>query len=157
MTAIKGIVALLLAGATTLAAAKTIYRYERADGKTIYSDSLLKGAKLVGQLDFPAPPPARPSATSEPRAGWSELAETRSEQLDAADARVKEAALALKEAEERQQQGVEPLAGERLGKVGGGSRLGPSYFNRQQDNAADVDAARAALDEAYRLRNAVRE
>jgi hypothetical protein len=41
--------------------------------------------------------------------------------------------------------------------VGGKSRLAPSYFDRQQNNAADVDAARAALDEAYRLKNAVRE
>jgi hypothetical protein len=157
MTAIKGIVVLVLASATGLAAAETIYKYERADGRTVYSDSHVKGARLVERLDFPAVPPPRVAARGEPRGGLSELAETRSEALDAADARIKDAALALKAAEERQQRGVEPLPGERLGKVGGGSRLSPSYFSRQEDDSADVDAARANLDEAYRLRNAVRE
>jgi len=52
---------------------------------------------------------------------------------------------------------VEPLPGERLGVVGGNSRLTPGYFARQRADAADVDAARAALDEAYRMRNEVRE
>lgn len=155
MTAIKGILALLLAGASALAAADTIYKYER-DGRTVYSDSPVKGAKLVERIDLPAPPPAVQAPRGEPR-GASELAETRAAELDAADAQIREAARVLKEAEARQQQGTEPLPGERLGKVGGGSRLAPSYFNRQQDNAADVDAARANLDEAYRLRNQVRE
>ena len=157
MTAIKGIAALLLAASTGLAAGETIYKYERADGRIVYSDAPEKGGKLVERLDFPAPPPARAAARGEPRAGLSELAETRSEQLDAADARIREAAQALQTAEARQQQGAEPLPGERLGKVGGGSRLAPSYFSRQQDDAADVDAARANLEEAYRLRNEVRD
>ena len=156
MTAIKGIVALLLAGASALAAADTIYKYER-DGRTIYSDSPVRGAKLVERIDLPAPPPAVPGPRGEPRGASSDLAETRAAELDIADRQIKDAARALKEAEARQKRGVEPLPGERLGKVGGGSRLAPSYFNRQQDNAADVDAARANLDEAYRLRNQVRE
>ena len=156
MTAIKGILALLLAGASAMAAADTIYKYER-DGRTVYSDSPVKGAKLLERIDLPAPPPPVQAARAEPRGGMSELAETRAAELNAADEQIKEAARVLKEAEARQQQGIEPLPGERLGKVGGGSRLAPGYFNRQQDNAADVDAARANLDEAYRLRNQVRE
>jgi hypothetical protein len=52
---------------------------------------------------------------------------------------------------------VEPLAGERLGNVGGHSRLTPDYFERQRALAAEVDAARARLDEAYRMRNRLRE
>ena len=156
MTAIKGILALLLAGASAMAAADTIYKYER-DGRMVYSDSPVKGAKLLERIDLPAPPPAVQAPRAEPRGGMSELAETRAAELNAADEQIKEAARVLKEAEARQQQGIEPLPGERLGKVGGGSRLAPGYFNRQQDNAADVDAARANLDEAYRLRNQVRE
>ena len=156
MTAIKGILALLLAGASALAAADTIYKYER-DGRMVYSDSPVKGAKLIERIDLPAPPPPVQAPRAEPRGGMSELAETRAAELNAADEQIKEAARVLKEAEARQQQGIEPLPGERLGKVGGGSRLAPSYFNRQQDNAADVDSARANLDEAYRLRNQVRE
>ena len=78
--------------------------------------------------------------------------------VDAADARVKAADQALKDALERQQQAVEPLPGERLGNAGGTtSRLTPAYFARQRAAASEVDAARAELDRAYRLRNEVRE
>src|SRR5262245_54834696 len=107
MTAIKGILALLLAGASALAAADTTDQYER-DGKTIHSDSPVKGAKLVERIDLPTPPPAVQAPRGEPR-GISELAETRAAELNAADAQIKEAARVLKEAESRQQQGVEPL------------------------------------------------
>src|SRR5262252_4257051 len=157
MTAIKGITAAFLAAACSLAAAETIYKYERPDGKTVYSDSPVKGAKLVEQLDFPAAPPARRAAAPAPRSAVDDVASSRSAVLDQADARIKAAAQALKEAEERQQQGIEPLPGERMGTASGKSRLAPRYFSRQRDNAADVDAARANLDEAYRLRNDVRD
>src|SRR5262249_39081477 len=91
------------------------------------------------------------------RKAVDDLASSRTAELDEADTRIKAAAQALKEAEERRQEGIEPLPGERLGTAGGKSRLAPKYFTRQRDNAADVDAARANLDEAYRLRNDVRD
>lgn len=62
----------------------------------------------------------------------------------------------LQEAEERQRAGTEPLPGERLGIVGGGSRLGPGYFARQAQLEKDVQDARARLDRAYRDWNEVR-
>jgi len=156
MTAIKGIVVLFAAASAIPALADTVYKYERPDGRLIYSDSPVKGAKLIGQFDLvpsppaePAPPPAKTSA--------DEIADRRGAALDEADARIKAADRALTAALERQQKGMEPLPGERVGNVGGHSRLAPGYFARQQDYAADVDAARAALDEAYRLKNAVRD
>ncbi len=157
MTAIKGIVALLLATGTAGAQAQTIYKYQRPDGEIVYSDSPVKGAKPIGQIDpEPAPAASQPAqGEAPPRA--PDLAERRSAALDDADARIKAAAQALKEAEERQQKGTEPLPGERLGNAGGNSRLAPRYFSRQRDNAADVDAARANLDEAYRMRNEARD
>jgi Domain of unknown function (DUF4124) len=157
MTAIKGIVGLLLAAAAGLAAAATIYKYERPGGELVYSDAPVSGARLLERLDLPAPLPPAQSPVGESLRGRSELAETRGAELDAADARIKQAAQALKDAEERQRKGLEPRPGERLGRVGGGSRLAPSYFTRQQDNAVEVDTARANLDEAYRLRNAARD
>lgn len=161
MTTIKGIVALALATGMAFAAAETVYKYQRPDGKVIYSDSPVPGAKLIGQFELvPAPvsteparaePPRRPEATGEDP-------KRRAAALDAADARIKAADQALKDALESQQQAFEPLAGERLGNVGGGtSRLTEAYFARQRAAAAAVDAARAELDEAYRMRNEVRE
>ena len=62
----------------------------------------------------------------------------------------------LLEAEERRQAGTDPLPGERLGIAGGGSRLSPAYFARQEQLGKDVDEARARLDKAYRRWNEVR-
>jgi len=153
MTAIKGIVTLLLIAAPTLAAADTIFKYQRPDGRIVYSDSTVKGAKRIGVLDLPTPPPAVPR----PPRFSSDLAVTRRAELAEADAEIRQATLALRDAEERQKQGVEPLPGERLGMVGGNSRLAESYFARQQDLATEVDMARARLNEAFRLRNEARE
>jgi hypothetical protein len=143
------------------AAAETVYKYQRPHGKVIYSDSPVQGAKLIGQFELvPAPVqtetgrgerPQRPTATDKG-------AERRTAALDAADARIKAADQALRDVLERQQQAFEPLPGERLGNAGGStSRLTEAYFARQRSAAAGVDAARANLDEAYRLRNEVRE
>lgn len=161
MTAIKGIVALALAAAMASAAAETVYKYERPDGKVIYSDSPVQGAKLIGQFELvPAPVSTEPRRGEPARrpAATGGTAERKALALDAADARIKAADQALKETLERQQQAVEPLPGERLGNAGGrSSRLTPAYFARQQAAVAAVDAARAGLDEAYRLRNEARE
>jgi hypothetical protein len=161
MTAIKGMVALLLAMGATFAAADTIYKYQRPDGKVVYSDSPVEGAKLIGKFELlPAPASAEPGRgePTRPQAASEGSAERRSAALDAADARIKAADLALKDAQERQQQAVEPLAGERLGNVGGtNTRLTPEYFARQRAAAAEVEAARVELDAAYRARNQVRE
>src|SRR5438309_11845220 len=135
-------------------------KYQRPDGSTVYSDVPLRGAKLIGRFQLvPAPlpkaEPARPGrgAVADP----NEIARQRVQDLDAADAAIKAAEQSLKEALERQQAGVEPRPGERLGNVGGRSRLAQNYFERQRALAAEVDAARARLDEAYRMRNQFRE
>ena len=161
MTAIKGIVGLFLATLAPLVAADTVYKYQRPDGKVIYSDSPVEGAKLIGRFDLvPAPASPGPERGEPPRhaAGGGDTVERRAEALDAADARIKAADQALKDALERQQQAVEPLPGERQGNTGGAtSRLTPEYFSRQRAAAAEVDAARSELDEAYRARNQARE
>jgi hypothetical protein len=77
--------------------------------------------------------------------------------LEAATAEIKAAEQALREAQDRQQQAVEPLPGERARNVDGRSRLSPEYFERQRVRSAEVEAARARLDEAWRVRNRLRE
>ncbi|TMH41048.1 MAG: DUF4124 domain-containing protein [Betaproteobacteria bacterium] len=159
MTTIKGIVALAFALAPVLAVADTVYKYQRPDGKVVYSDVPLRGAKLIGRFEL-VPLPPRGGARGDAAPGSADISrrtERRISALDAADADIKAAEQALKDAEERQQAGVEPLPGDRLGTVGGRSRLTPDYFERQRALAAEVDAARARLDEAYRQRNQLRE
>ena len=161
MTPIKGLVALLWALAPAFAAAETVYKYQRPDGSTVYSGVPLRGAKLIGRFELvPAPPVQRIESERPARGGVAdpnEIARQRLQDLDAADAAIKAGEQSLKDALERQQAGVEPLAGERLGNVGRRSRLTPDYFERQRALAAEVDAARARLDEAYRMRNQLRE
>jgi len=160
MTTIKGLVALALAAGMASAAAETVYKYQRPDGKVIYSDSPVQGAKLIGQFELvPAPVQTQPGRGEAPQRPAATVGSTdRARALDAADARVKAADLALKDALERQQQAFEPLPGERLGNVGGStSRLTEVYFARQRAAAAAVDAARTELDQAYRARNDARE
>ncbi len=82
---------------------------------------------------------------------------SRTQALDAAVAEIKAADQALREAEERQKQAAEPLPGERAANVDGRSRLTPEYFERQRAREAEVDAARARLEEAYRRRNQLRD
>ena len=161
MTPIKGLVAFVLALAPAVAAAESVYKYQRHDGSIVYSDVPLRGARLIGRFELvPVPAPARAVHAMPGRGAATdpdELARQRVQDLDAADAAIKEAEQSLKEALERQQAGVEPLAGERRGNVDGRSRLTPAYFERQRALAAAVDAARARLDEAYRQRNQFRE
>jgi hypothetical protein len=161
MTTIKGIVALALALSAALACAETVYKYQRPDGTIVYSGTPIRGARLIGKFDLvPAPPPqggARGDRSQQSKDLASKRAEQRARALDAADAEIKAADQALKDALERQQRAIEPLPGERLANVGGHTRLGPAYFERQRAVAAEVDAARARLDRAYRLRNELRE
>lgn len=160
MTAIKGVAILALALLPTLAAAQTVYKYRRPDGTIIYSDAPVHGAKLIGRFQLvPVPAPDVPETRPQPAgADPDERARTRLESLNAADAEIKAADQALKDAQERQQAGVEPLPGERIANVGARtSRLSPEYFERQQQLADDVEAAQARLDQAYRIRNDLRD
>jgi len=160
MTMIKGVAVLSLAALPLLGIAQTVYKYERPDGTVVYSDAPVHGAKLIGRFQLvPLAAPENPEPRVRPGANDpDERARLRVEALDAADAELKAADQALKDAQERQQAGVEPLPDERIGNAGGlTSRFRPRYFARQRQLADDVDAAQARLDRAYRIRNDLRE
>jgi hypothetical protein len=55
---------------------------------------------------------------------------------------------ALGQAEEAREKGIEPLAGERVGIAGGGSRLSEAYWSRQEQLDKAVLGARKRLDES---------
>ncbi|HTP60914.1 MAG TPA: hypothetical protein VMJ14_02420 [Burkholderiales bacterium] len=63
---------------------------------------------------------------------------------------------ALGRAEQARTAGETPRPGERLGKVGGGSRLTEAYFARLESLDANVQKAKARLDRAYEERNQLR-
>jgi len=156
---IKGIVALALALAPLASAADTVYKYRRPDGSVVYSDTPLRDARLIGRYQLVAEPPAGAAEGAAPRrsADADEQARLRSQSLEAADSRIKAAELALKDAQDRQQAGVEPLEGERIANAQRGSRFRTEYFARQKQLADAVENARSELEEAYRLRNELRD
>ncbi len=93
-------------------------------------------------------------------AGALAQAPDRHQALENAYAEIIAADEALRAAEARRDEGVEPQPGERLGIVGANgahaSRFSPEYFERQKKLEDDVERARARLDEAYRRWNDVR-
>ena len=76
--------------------------------------------------------------------------------LGAAWQEINDAQRALDEARRALETGREPLPGERLGLVGGGSRLSPDYDARVRALEEAVVAAEARLKDAHGARNAAR-
>jgi hypothetical protein len=159
MTVIKGLVALAAALAPLACAADTVYKYQYPDGRIVYSDSPVRGARLIGRYLLLPQPPDESKAKAPPGiADPDQVARQRSQALDASAEEIKAAERALTIAQERQQSGVEPLPGERAGNASGrGSRLRPEYFARQRQLASDVEQAQARLDEAWRGHNQLRD
>ena len=82
------------------------------------------------------------------------LAQNRSAELDKAYEEARAAYLALKDAEQRRDQGVEPQAGERLGTAAAGaSRPTDQYLGRQLQLEHEVELARRRYEAAQKRWN----
>jgi hypothetical protein len=84
---------------------------------------------------------------------FAALAQDRRAELDKAYEEARAAQLALKQAEERRDQGIEPQAGDRQGTSAGGTRPTPQYLGRQQLLEQEVEMARRRYDTALRRWN----
>src|SRR5262245_38864900 len=147
---------LSLAGAV---AAQTVYRYVTPDGRTIFSDQPVPGAKLQGTVAPPAPPSSQPAppprnSDARPSAPAESPGEARVQRLREATAEVEAATQDLAQARAALDAGKEPLPGERTGTATGGSRLNEAYWARQAANEEAVRRAQARLDAAVAARNA---
>ncbi len=129
--------------------AQKMQKYVTPDGKTVYSDRPIPGARLVDEIA--PPPPVDPAAAAAAQA----RARANAEKANAAGARRAEssqgaqqgddAAAALARAKEQLEKGKEPLPGERTGTASGGSRLNDAYWERQRANEQAVKNAEARL------------
>ena len=77
----------------------------------------------------------------------------RSAELDQAVEEARAAYLALKEAESRRDQGIEPQAGERLGTAAGSTRPSEQYVVRQSELERAVELARLRYEAAMKRWN----
>jgi hypothetical protein len=138
------------------AAAQTVYRYVTPDGRTIFSDQPVPGAKLQGTVTPPAPPSGATGPVEGrriPPAPDAPAADNRAQRLRVATQEVEAATQALAQARAQLAAGKEPLEGERTGTASGGSRLNDAYWARQAANEQAVANAQARLDAATAARN----
>lgn len=132
--------------------ADKIRKYITPDGKTIYSDTPIPGAREAGSVALP--PPVDPEAREEAEAAARDAAQ-RAEELSAQRQQESEGQTSIEDAERQLEEarnalatGKDPLPGERKGTAGGGSRLTDAYFERQKANEKAVRDAEKALSEA---------
>jgi len=81
------------------------------------------------------------------------LAQDRSAQLNQAYEEARAAALALKDAEKRRDEGIEAQAGDRQGSASGGTRPTDQYLGRQVQLEQEVEQARKRNDAAQKRWN----
>jgi hypothetical protein len=140
--------ALLLVGFAA-GAATPLYKSTMPDGKVVYSEKPVPGAKRVDTVE---PPPAKTGTTTvtpqeKARATQPASGPAAQQSSPLADARNQ-----LKNAQAAQEAGKEPLPGERMGTAGGASRLTDAYHARQKSLELSVEAARKRVAEVERVR-----
>ena len=140
----------LLAAALLLqpAVAQTLYKSTLPDGRIVYGDKPAPGAEKVEET--------RPDIkkggigggiTAREQEALKELEQARL-QREGGEDKLRSAEEALRNAEAARAAGKEPLASERLGTAGGGSRITDAYYERQKKLDADVEQARRELEQA---------
>lgn len=135
-----------------VAHAQALKKYITPDGKTVYSDTPVPGAKEVGEVQ--PPPKVAPADRSQAEAAAQrdakdvQAVDKRLEERAAQRGRVEAAEAKLEEAKRTLAEGKEPLPGERKGTAGGQSRLSDDYWQRQKANQQAVENAQRALDAA---------
>jgi len=146
------ITAALGLGLSGVVSAQALKKYITKDGKTVYSDTPVPGAKEVGEIK--APPPIDPAArsqaegTAQREAKEVKAVDKKLEDRNAQRARVEAAEAKLEDAKRTLAEGKEPLPGERIGTAGGKSRFRDDYWQRQKANEEAVKNAQRALDAA---------
>jgi hypothetical protein len=153
------IVVLLLAVLLPAAAAgQNAYRFVTPDGRVIYSDQPVPGARLDGTIVTPpATSSPAPVTTLTPREeALAKAADERLRRLSELTEQIQEASRDLAAANAALQAGIEPREGERIGTFAGRARLNDEYWARQEANQRAVANAQARLDRAVQERNALR-
>jgi hypothetical protein len=152
-----------------------IYKVELPDGTILFTDSPPANGKILEEREAkptPRPTPANAAtpAVGSPSSGAGVPAlpppgpgippgstvRPIPQTIDAANAEVTAAERDLAVARRKLELGREPLPGERLGIVKGGSRLSPEYEGRIAGLEREVAQAETRVKQAYEARNALR-
>jgi uncharacterized protein DUF4124 len=132
----------VLAAALSLpVVAQTLYKSVLPDGRVVYGDKPDPGAAKVEEQKPDISKRGLGGSTPREAEALKAMEESRSKR-EAADEKSRSTQDAVRAAEQARAAGKEPLAGERTGTAGGGSRLNDSYYERQRKLEEDVEKAR---------------
>ncbi|OWW20743.1 DUF4124 domain-containing protein [Noviherbaspirillum denitrificans] len=151
--------------------ATKVYRQVTPNGRVIYSDKPVKGARVDETLTIDPPPTGTPSAAvsgtpPSPPMGTLPTPVDRVTVIpvpgkprtaDDAQADVIRAEMLLEDARKRMEAGAEPLPGERIGTASGGTRLSDDYHARQKRLAEEVAVAENVLKKSIAERDALKD
>lgn len=146
------------------------YRQVMPDGRIVYSDKLVEGARVdetitvdppikgnIWTTEAGTPPKITPQTRQTPVNRVSSIPEPGKRKTpEEAEVDVTRAEMLLDDAKKRREAGVEPQPGERTGNANGSSRLNQAYKTRQNALAQAVDDAAAALRKSIAERDALR-
>jgi len=166
-TRTRSVLCILAAVAATIgitpSVAQSIYKSTLPDGRIVYGGKPEKGATKVEKVT-----PAAPIVEVDPKEAEAQRQRERAqvEQIDKrlaarkatrekADAEILAAKDTVSAAEQALAASKEPLPGERIATVDGGSRLSEAYFERLKSLADEARSAKERLDKAFRDRNAL--
>jgi len=135
----------ILAAALALlpAGAQVLYKSVLPDGRVVYGDKPDPGAAKVEEQKPDISKRGLGGSTPREAEALKAMEESRAKR-ETADEKSRSAQDAVRAAEQARDAGKEPLAGERTGTAGGGSRLNDSYYERQRKLEEDVEKARRA-------------
>jgi hypothetical protein len=162
---IRRVIAVIAAMLLTFspAIAQVVYKHVDKDGKTVYSDRVIPGMKVIGELAPPAAPDpglaaAARAAQAERAQQAEDYAKERARALDVADNKIRQAEHRLAAAKRALEAGKDPLPGERLGTVRKSfTSLSEAYWQRISALEDEVSAATKQVEQAYSERNALRD
>jgi hypothetical protein len=155
------IVSVLLALGSTPATTGELYKYRMPDDTVLYTDEVSTRGVVEEVIQEAPPDPARIEAERAAKlkseaARTDRLALQREAKLSEINVHIREATRALKAAKEAFTVGLEPRPGERLGVVGGHTRLSDAYWSRIGELRRATEGAREHLYAAYIARDALR-
>ena len=129
------------------AVAQVLYKSTMPDGRIVYGDKPAPDAVKVEETRPDISKRGIGGVTPREQEALRDLEKSRTRREAGVD-KVQSAEQTLRDAEAARAAGKEPLAGERIGTAGGGSRLGEAYFDRQRKLEEAVERARRELDAA---------
>lgn len=145
---LRKLIALLVFFSTCCLGADLVFKSTMPDGKILYGNAPVKGAKKVEKIT-PSTQDAGVRISTPNQI--QQLGQRQSQQQEDSSRRqadMDQLKSALKQAEEAREAGKEPHDGDFIGNARGGMRLNEEYLERQKTLEANVQEARKRLDAA---------